>query len=184
MADHLKFQVNVPRVTSELTKLATFSDCADPSPAVTRVVFTDTDLRAREYLASLYRAAGLSVRVDAVGNTFARWIGRQPELAAIGTGSHTDAIPFSGMYDGTVGVLGGLEAIRSLAESGFRPQRSIELLMFTSEEPTRFGLGCSGRRAISSAGSRRRGSRAGASSRAPRRPAEATANSRCTLSPS
>ena len=113
MADHLKFQVNVPRVTSELTKLATFSDCADPSPAVTRVVFTDTDLRAREYLASLYRAAGLSVRVDAVGNTFARWIGNQPELAAIGTGSHTDAIPFSGMYDGTVGVLGGLEAIRS-----------------------------------------------------------------------
>jgi hypothetical protein len=46
------------------------------------------------------------------------------------------------MYDGTVGVLGGLEAIRALARSGYRPRRSIDLITFTSEEPTRFGIGC------------------------------------------
>src|SRR5580693_2718146 len=55
------------------------------------------------------------------------------------------------MYDGTVGVLGGLEAIRALQRNGFRPRRSIELLMFTSEEPTRFGIGCLGSRLLSGA---------------------------------
>jgi N-carbamoyl-L-amino-acid hydrolase len=53
------------------------------------------------------------------------------------------------MYDGTVGVLGGLEAIRSLKESGFKPKRSIELILFTAEEPTRFGVGCLGSRVMS-----------------------------------
>jgi N-carbamoyl-L-amino-acid hydrolase len=52
------------------------------------------------------------------------------------------------MYDGTVGVLGGLEALRSLKESGYEPKRSLELLMFTSEEPTRFGIGCLGSRLL------------------------------------
>jgi len=54
------------------------------------------------------------------------------------------------MYDGTVGVLGGLEAMRALKRSGLRPRRSIELIMFTSEEPTRFGIGCLGSRLLSS----------------------------------
>jgi hypothetical protein len=71
-------------------------------------------------------------------NTFARWAG-DPNLAPVGTGSHIDAIPSAGRYDGTVGVLGGLEAIRALQRAGFQPERGIELLMFASEEPTRFG---------------------------------------------
>lgn len=144
----MKLTVNTDRVVGELHQLATFSDCAEPPPAVTRVVFTETDLTARAYLRSLYEAAGLTVRVDSVGNTFARWIGDDPDAPVVGTGSHTDAIPFAGMYDGTVGVLGGLEAIRTLQASGFRPRRSIELLMITSEEPTRFGFGCTGSRVM------------------------------------
>ncbi len=144
----MELDVKVDRVTSELDQLARISECPDPPPAVTRIVFSQQDLAAREYLLSLYQAAGLAVRVDAVGNTFARWNGQQPELPVVGTGSHTDAIPFSGMFDGTVGVLGGLEAIRALQKSGFQPRRSIELLMFTSEEPTRFGIGCTGSRVL------------------------------------
>ena len=92
--------------------------------------------------------ADLTVREDAVGNTFARWTGEDPNAAAIGTGSHLDAIPNAGRYDGTVGVLGGLEAIRALKRSGFQPKRSIELIIFTSEEPTRFGIGCLGSRLL------------------------------------
>lgn len=61
------------------------------------------------------------------------------------TGSHTDAIPLSGAYDGTLGVVGGIAAVKALKEAGFRPLRSIEVVMFTSEEPTRFGLSCLGR---------------------------------------
>ena len=148
MTDALDLRVDGDRVVRELEKLATFSACTDPPPAVTRVVFTEQDLLARGYLKELYEEANLQVRVDAVGNTFARWVGLQPDLPVVGTGSHTDAIPFSGMYDGTVGVLGGLEAIRALQRSGFQPDRSVELLMFTSEEPTRFGIGCTGSRVL------------------------------------
>lgn len=144
----IELKVDSQRLESELQTLAALSDCSEPPPAVTRVVFTETDLRARAYLESLYMEAGLTVRVDAIGNTFARWVGSEPVAPAVGTGSHTDAIPHSGMFDGTVGVLGGLEAIRALKRSGFMPKRSIELLMFTSEEPTRFGIGCTGSRAM------------------------------------
>jgi N-carbamoyl-L-amino-acid hydrolase len=132
---------------TELEDLARFSD-AQP-PAVTRVLFTDADLKACGFLRDLFTNAGLAVREDAAGNIFARWIGSEPDLPALGTGSHTDAIPHSGMYDGTVGVLGGLEAIRALQRSGWKPRHSIELLLFTSEEPTRFGLGCIGSRLLS-----------------------------------
>jgi N-carbamoyl-L-amino-acid hydrolase len=142
-------QVNVDldRVSAELETLAGFSDAA--APAVTRVLFSPVDMQARRYIESLCRAANLEVRTDAVGNMFARWNGSQSQLPAVGTGSHCDAIPHSGRYDGTVGVLGGLEAIRAIQRSGVRPRRSIELLMFTAEEPTRFGLGCLGSRLLS-----------------------------------
>lgn len=144
-------RIDFERLVGELQQLATISDCPEPPPAVTRVVFTETDLRARDYLRSLYEAAGLTVRVDAIGNTFARWEGSDPSLGAVGTGSHCDAIPHAGLYDGTVGVLGGLEAIRALMAAGFQPRRSIEVVMFTSEEPTRFGVGCTGSRLMSGA---------------------------------
>jgi ureidoglycolate amidohydrolase len=136
-------------VVTELATLATFSDAE--APAVTRIVFTETDRRARAYLKGLFAGAGLTIREDAVGNTFARWNGSDPTLPAVATGSHVDAIPNAGAYDGTVGVLGGLDAIRTLQRDGHRPRRSIELILFTSEEPTRFGVGCLGSRLLAGA---------------------------------
>jgi ureidoglycolate amidohydrolase len=135
----------------ELETLARFTDAepATEGTAVTRVVFTADDLHARAWLNGLAEAEGFTVRADAVGNTFIRWTGTQPELSAIATGSHIDAIPHAGMYDGTVGVLGGLEAMRALKRIGYQPRRSIELVLLTSEEPTRFGIGCLGSRLIS-----------------------------------
>ena len=140
----MKLSVDEDRIARELGQLAAISDF--PPPAVTRVVFSAADLRAREYVKGLCEEAGLSIRHDAVGNTFARWTGDTPDLPAAGTGSHIDAIPNAGSYDGTVGVLGGLEAIRALQRAGFRPRRSIELVIFTAEEPTLFGIGCLGSR--------------------------------------
>lgn len=135
------------RLLAEIEELATISD-AQP-PAVTRIVFTPADLKARAWIQARCEEAGLALRADAIGNMFARWRGSEPEAPAIGTGSHIDAIPNAGKYDGVVGVLGGLEAIRALQRSGFRPRHSIELLVFTSEEPTRFGVGCLGSRLLS-----------------------------------
>jgi len=142
-------EIPIDRLSAELEELSRLSDA--PAPAVTRVLYTKADLQARRFLKQLCLEAGLHVREDAIGNFFARWPGTDESLPAVGTGSHTDAIPHSGMYDGTVGVLGGLEALRALKASGFLPRRSIELLMFTSEEPTRFGIGCVGSRGLSGA---------------------------------
>jgi N-carbamoyl-L-amino-acid hydrolase len=152
----MELTIDSDRLLRELNHLATLTDCPPatdaslpaPTQAVTRIVFTPRDLEARAYLLSLAYEAGFETRVDPVGNTYIRWQGTDASLGVVGTGSHTDAIPHAGMYDGTVGVLGGLEALRSLKESGFSPKRSIELLMLTSEEPTRFGIGCLGSRLL------------------------------------
>jgi len=145
----MNLEIEETRLTSEIDALARFSDAE--APAVTRVVFTEQDRKARVWLKERCREAGLNIREDAVGNTFARWEGSKPELPAIATGSHIDSIPHAGRYDGVVGVLGGLEAIRALQSRGFQPRRSIELIIFTSEEPTRFGIGCLGSRLLSGA---------------------------------
>lgn len=145
----MNLEVDSARLLSEIEALALISEAAPP--VVTRIVFTPADMRARAWLIDHCRAAGLAVRQDAVGNTFARWQGSDPAAPAVGTGSHLDAIPNAGKYDGVVGVLGGLEAIRALQRAGFQPENSIELLLFTSEEPTRFGIGCLGSRLLSGA---------------------------------
>jgi ureidoglycolate amidohydrolase len=146
-----QIQIDQTRLLGELQTLSTFTGAepADNGTAVTRIVFSADDLRARAWLKDLALAEGFEIRDDAVGNIFIRWTGSEPNLPAVATGSHTDAIPHAGMYDGTVGVLGGLEAMRALKHSGFQPRRSIELVMFTSEEPTRFGIGCLGSRLMS-----------------------------------
>ena len=144
----MNLTIDQERLLSEIEALAQISD-AEP-PAVTRVVFTPTDLKARTWLRKKCLEQDLAVRGDAVGNMFARWAGTD-DTAPVATGSHIDAISNAGKYDGVVGVLGGLEAIRALQRSGFRPTRSIELILFTSEEPTRFGIGCLGSRMLSGA---------------------------------
>jgi ureidoglycolate amidohydrolase len=141
---NLNPNLSIARLIGELQTLAKISE-AEP-PVVTRIVFSEADLRARAFVRELCEDAGLTISNDAVGNTFARWIGSEPDLAPVGTGSHIDAIPNAGLYDGCVGVLGGLEAIRVLQQLGFKPRRSIELVIFTAEEPTRFGIGCLGSR--------------------------------------
>ena len=143
----MRIDIDHERLSSEIDELATFSD-AEP-PAVTRIVFSPTERKARAWMKKLCQDAGLTLRDDAIGNTFARWPGSDHDAPIVGTGSHIDAIPNAGKYDGVVGVLGGLEAIRALQRAGYRPKHSIELLIFTSEEPTRFGIGCLGSRLLS-----------------------------------
>jgi ureidoglycolate amidohydrolase len=139
-------RINITQLQREIDELALISE--NPPPVVTRVLFSGADLRARGFVKKLCREVGLILREDAVGNIFARWEGTEKKLPAVATGSHIDAIPNAGKYDGVVGVLGAIEAIRALKKSNFRPKRSIELVVFTAEEPTRFGLGCLGSRLL------------------------------------
>ena len=142
-------EVDIETVPAQLMRLSELSD-AEPGTGVTRLIFTEKDLAGRNYVKQLMTDAGLVIREDAMGNIFGRWVGSEPELGAVGSGSHTDAIPQSGLYDGTLGVIGPIEAIAALRRAGFTPKRSIEVLMFTSEEPTRFGLSSVGARAMAS----------------------------------
>ena len=142
----MQINIDEARIVADLEKLATFSDTE--SPVITRVVYSESDQKARAWLKEECKASGLIVREDPLGNLFARWHGSDAAAGAVGTGSHIDAIPHSGRFDGTVGVLGALESIRALQRSGFQPRRSIELLAFISEEPTRFGIGCLGSRML------------------------------------
>jgi ureidoglycolate amidohydrolase len=139
--------IDITCVQREIDELALISE--NPPPVVTRVLFSDADLKARIFVKNLCAESGSKVREDAVGNIFARWEGRQNKVPAVATGSHIDAIPNAGKYDGVIGVLGGIETIRALRRSGFQPRRSIELIIFTAEEPTRFGIGCLGSRLLS-----------------------------------
>jgi ureidoglycolate amidohydrolase len=145
----MNLEIDGARLLSEIEALASFSDAE--APAVTRIVFTPTDLKARAWMKARCEEAGLTVRYDAAGNTFARWSGTDAMAPVVGTGSHIDAIPNAGKYDGVFGVLGGLEAIRALQRTKVCPKHSIELLIFTAEEPTRFGIGCLGSRLLSGA---------------------------------
>jgi len=143
----MQIQIDQNHLSAELEHLSSFSDA--PAPAVTRILWTPSDLSARAYLKTLSDAEGFEWREDALGNTFIRLEGSDATLSAVATGSHIDAIPHSGRFDGTVGVLGGLEALRAIQNSGIKLQRSLELILFTAEEPTRFGVGCLGSRAMS-----------------------------------
>lgn len=139
-----KIAVDRATLQRRIDELALISE--SPAPVVTRVLFSEADVRAREYIRRAAQEAGLTVREDPIGNIFARWNGTDPRLPAVGSGSHTDAIPNAGKYDGVVGVLGAIEALAALRRTGFEPRRSLEVVMFTSEEPTCFGIGCLGSR--------------------------------------
>ncbi len=141
--------IDIDRLTAEIETLSEFSSY--PSPAVTRVLFSKEDCDARDWLARMFADAGLAVRSDAVGNLFARWAGRDVTRVPFATGSHIDAIPNAGKYDGVIGVVGAVEAVRALQVKGFQPERSLDIILFTAEEPTRFGLGCLGSRLLGGA---------------------------------
>ncbi len=138
--------IDEKRLQRQIDELALISEQAPP--IVTRILFSEADLRGRAFVKKLAEDAGLHVRQDAIGNIFIRWIGQNGVLPAVATGSHIDAIPNAGKFDGVVGVLGAIEAIRALQRAGVNPKRSIELIIFTAEEPTRFGIGCVGSRLL------------------------------------
>src|SRR5438552_1782248 len=141
--------IDTERLQQQIDALAMISEA--PAPVVTRILFSEADLKGRAFVKDLCQKLGLVMREDAVGNLFARWPGKDPKLSPIATGSHIDAIPNAGRYDGVVGVLGALEAFRALKAADFRPTRAVELIVFTAEEPTRFGIGCLGSRLLSGA---------------------------------
>lgn len=122
---------------------------ATPEYGTTRILFTKPELDNRAYVKSEMEKLGMIVTEDAIGNIFATHKGTQPNLTPVWTGSHIDTVPNAGNYDGMSGVVCGMEAIRLFRDNGISHKRDISVVVYTSEEPTRFGLSCLGSRALS-----------------------------------
>jgi ureidoglycolate amidohydrolase len=135
-----------PRLHAAIAHLATFNSNPEAG-GITREVYTPLYRESLEYVAELMREAGLRTRVDAAGNLIGSWPGAEPDAPAVLSGSHFDTTLNAGAYDGVVGVLGAIEAVRTLRENGVRPRRTIEVIGFAGEEP-RFVAGCIGSRAM------------------------------------
>lgn len=106
---------------------------------VDRIAFSPTDWEGRQWVAHQMRALGMTVSTDAAGNTLGRYAGTEAALPAIAMGSHTDTVPQGGIYDGALGVLGGLACIRALHAAQQRLRHPLVLINFTAEEATMAG---------------------------------------------
>lgn len=140
-------KANEERIRIGLETLATF-DSAPDQPGTTRMLFTEEELAARDYVKGLMRETGMEVSEDAIGNIFGTLPGEDADAAPVWSGSHIDTVINAGKYDGMAGVIGAIEACRLIRDAGETHRRPITAIVFTSEEPTRFGAGCIGSRAM------------------------------------
>jgi N-carbamoyl-L-amino-acid hydrolase len=114
---------------------------------VTRLAFDQAEKEAKKYLVQLMEQTGLAVCSDAFGNIIGRWEGKDRAAPAVATGSHVDTVPEGGRYDGVVGVVGGLAAIKELQKQGPLTY-PLELIIFAAEESSRFGYSTMGSKAM------------------------------------
>ncbi len=133
---NVELSVNAERLLASLATMAELG--ATPKGGVNRQTLTDLDRDARDLFRAWCEEAGLTVRVDEMGNLFARRAGRDDGRAPVQTGSHLDTQPTGGRYDGALGVLAGLEVMRALNDADYVTEAPLELLMWTNEEGCRF----------------------------------------------
>ena len=130
--------ISLERLLADLNELAKIGE--RPGEGRTRLALTDEDHRGRRLLMSKMAEAGLEVRVDKVGNIIGRRRGLDQSLPAVGFGSHIDTVPNAGMFDGCLGVLAGLEVVRTLNEERMTTRHPLELISFSNEEGVRYPL--------------------------------------------
>ena len=137
MSLHTNQRIDPVRLWDSLMDMARFG--ATAKGGVRRLTLTDIDRQGREHFKANCEAAGLTVRVDAIGNMFARRAGRDPARLPVLFGSHLDSQPSGGKFDGALGVIAGLEVMRSLNDLGIITEAPVELVNWTDEEGSRFG---------------------------------------------
>lgn len=128
-------------------KIETIASWGKGTRGVTRLAFTETAIRAEEYMMGLMEQAGLIVTKDQIGNIIGRLEGKDSTLPAVVTGSHLDTVPEGGKFDGVLGVVGGLAAIHRLKDKG-ELAHPVELIVFACEESSRFGFATIGSKAM------------------------------------
>ena len=141
-----RYSINESRINQTLQELGHLGESPE---GMDRVAYSPEDIAGRDYTIKLMQEAGLETRIDAAGNIIGRRAGSDDNLPAIALGSHTDTVPKGGKYDGTLGVMGAIEVIRTLEEQGHRTRHPLEVIDFTNEEGTRFHRWLVGSRSMS-----------------------------------
>ncbi|ABB13020.1 Zn-dependent hydrolase [Burkholderia lata] len=134
--------VNQQRLWDSLMEMATIGATAHGGSC--RLALSDDEALGRRRFIAWCEAAGCKIRIDPIGNVFARRPGTEPGLPAVTCGSHLDTQPLGGRFDGVYGVLAGLEAIRTLNEHGIATRHPIDVVAWTNEEGSRFTPGMMG----------------------------------------
>jgi N-carbamoyl-L-amino-acid hydrolase len=129
-------QINPQRLWDTLMETARIG--ATEKGGIRRLTLTDLDKQVRDWFKAQCEALGCTVTIDEVGNMFALRPGRRADLAPIALGSHLDTQPTGGKFDGVLGVLGGLEALRTLHDLGYETNAPLVLVDWTNEEGSRF----------------------------------------------
>jgi N-carbamoyl-L-amino-acid hydrolase len=129
-------QVNADRLWKSLMDMGEIG--GTDKGGVCRLALTDLDKQARDLFVKWCKEAGCSIKIDKMGNVFARRAGKDNSLAPVVTGSHIDSQPTGGKFDGVYGVLAGLEVIRALNDAKVETLRPIEASIWTNEEGSRF----------------------------------------------
>ena len=124
-----RLQIDAARLWRSLMDLARIGET--PLGGVRRITLTDLDRQGRDKVVEWFRAAGLEVRVDAIGNIFGRRAGRDPSRPPVVAGSHIDSQPSGGKFDGAYGVLAGLEVVRTLNDRSVRTEAPIDQVLDT-----------------------------------------------------
>ena len=135
-ASHANLTISADRLWDTILETARIG--GTPKGGINRPALTEADRQVRDWFASVCTASGCSVTTDALGNQFARRPGRDPVRPPIAIGSHLDTQPTGGKFDGVIGVLAGLEVLRTLQEAGVETDSPIELINWTNEEGARF----------------------------------------------
>jgi beta-ureidopropionase / N-carbamoyl-L-amino-acid hydrolase len=120
------------RIETQINQLATYG--GNTPGVMKRVAFSNGDIQARKYITGLMQAAGLTVTTDAAGNIFGRRKGKDNSLPYVAFGSHVDAVPNGGIYDGDLGVIGAIECIDILNQNHIETVHPLEVILFTDEE--------------------------------------------------
>ncbi|MDT3376181.1 Zn-dependent hydrolase [Labrys neptuniae] len=128
--------INPQRLWDSLMETAKFGGTA--KGGIKRLTLSDEDRQVRDWFKAQCEALGCTVSVDEVGNMFAVRPGRNNDLPPIAMGSHLDTQPTGGKFDGVLGVLGALEAMRTLHEQGYETNAPVEIINWTNEEGSRF----------------------------------------------
>lgn len=110
-----------------------------PDGSICRIAFSPEDCAARDLVSRWMREAGMSTRIDPAGNIIGRYPGRNPHAPALATGSHLDTVPTGGRFDGTLGVLAGIEIARTLRDLDQQFEHPFETIVFTDEENSTLG---------------------------------------------